>query len=97
MGLLNRFRESSAIRCVQGTLQAAKPLEDGVAALRRLSAIGTRRAIPILRDALFKDNTALQIQSARALAAIHKRQPDIQILEALNGAVLHERQSAQAR
>jgi len=97
MGLLNHFRESSAIRSVQASLQEAKPLEDGVAAMRRLSEIGTQRAIPILRDALFKDNTALQIQAARALAAIHRRHADVAILEALNGAVLHERQSATAR
>jgi len=97
MGLLNHFRESSAIRCVQASLQQGKPLEEGVAAVRRLSEIGTERAIPILRDALFKENTALQIQVARALAAIYARRPDVQILEALNGAVLHERQSAQAR
>lgn len=97
MGLLTRFRESSAMRCVQASIQQAKPLEDGVAAMRRLSDLGTERAVPILREALFKDNTALQIQAARALAAIYRRHPDVHILEALNGAVLHERQSPQAR
>ena len=97
MGLLTRFRESSAIRCVQATLQQAKPLEEAVSAMRRLSEIGTARAVPILRDAVFKDNVALQIQAARALAAIYARHPDVQILEALNGAVLHERQATRAR
>lgn len=97
MGLLTRFRESSAIRCVQASLGQAKPLEDGVAAMRRLGDFGGERAVPILRDALFQDNTALQIQAAHALAAIYQRSPDVHILEALNGAVLHERQSPQAR
>jgi len=97
MGLLTRFRESSAIRCIRGSLQQAKPLEEGVAAMRRLGEFGTQRAIPILRDALFKDNVALQIQAARALAAIYARYPDVHVLEALNSAVLHERQAPQAR
>jgi len=97
MGLLNRFRESSAIRSVEASLQESRPLEDGVGAMQRLREIGTERAIPILREALFKDNAALQIQAARALAAIYHRHPDRQVLEALNGAVLHERQSPQAR
>ena len=97
MGLLTRFRESSAIRSIQASLHQAKPLEDGVAAMRRLCDCGTERAIPILRDALFQDSVGLQIQAARALAAIYRRCPDVHILEALNGAVLHERQAAQAR
>ena len=66
MGLLTRFRESSAMRCVQASIQQAKPLEDGVAAMRRLSDFGTERSVPILREAIFKDNTALQITSSLA-------------------------------
>ncbi|MFW6108601.1 MAG: HEAT repeat domain-containing protein [bacterium] len=97
MGLLDHFRESSAIRSVEASLQQDKPLEEGVAAVRRLREIGTDRAVPILREALFQDNPALQVQAAHALAAIHERQPDVHILEALNGAVLHERQAHKAR
>jgi len=97
MGLLTRFRESSAIRLIEASLHQTKPPEQAVSAMRNLCECGSERAVPILRDALFQDNVALQIQAARALAAIHKRCPDVHILEALNGAVLHERQTAQAR
>lgn len=97
MGVLSHFRESSAIRSIQASLHESKPLEEGVSAMRRLREVGTQRAVPILRDALFRDNPALQVQAAQALAAIYKRQPNVHILEALNGAVLHERQSDKAR
>jgi len=97
MGLLARFKESSAIRCIEAALKQDEPPDSSVAAARRLGDVGTDRCIPILKEALFQDDLRLQVQAARAFAAIYKRQPDPQILEILNVAVLNERQSAQAR
>ena len=97
MGLLARFKESAAIRCVEAALRQAKPADNGVEAARRLGDVGSDRCIPILKQALFQDNLRLQIQAARAFAAIYKRHPDPHILEILNVAILNERQSAQAR
>jgi len=71
--------------------------EECIAAARRLGELGAERCIPVLSAALAKGSAALQIQAARALGAIYKRHADVHILEALNAAVLHERQSAQAR
>ena len=97
MGLLSRFRESAAIRCVRAVLEQGKSPAEGVAAAVRLMEVGTQRCVPILCEALAKEDPALQVQAARALATVQKRQPDERILKALNAAVLNERHNAQAR
>ena len=97
MGLLDRFRESSATRCVQVALDAGKPSDESVAALHMLAEIGTERCVPVLCDVLVRNVLALQIPAARALTLIYKRQASQRILEALHSAALNERQPPQAR
>ncbi|MFP4058551.1 MAG: HEAT repeat domain-containing protein [Candidatus Brocadiia bacterium] len=97
MGLLARFKESGAIRNVAAALGASGGVEQGVAAAQRLGELGGERAIPILREALFSGRVPLQVQAAKALAAVHQRRPDQQILKALNGAALAERQDPRVR
>jgi HEAT repeat protein len=97
MGLLSRFKERKATRCIQAAFQKQRPPEEAVAAARRLRECATERSIPILCEALEKGLVPLQIEAAHALAELQKRSPNRRILGALNSAVLHERKPQQAR
>jgi len=97
MGLLTRFKESKAARCIQAVIEKQKPAEEAVAAARVLRDVATERCIPVLCDALEKGPVPLQIEVAHALAELQKRCPDKRILGALNSAILHERKPRQAR
>jgi len=97
MGMLDRFRESRAARCIEAALGQEKPPEEAVFAARQLREIGAERCVPILCNALLHGPVPLQIEAALALAAIHQRFPDKRILEALHGALLHERKAEQVR
>jgi HEAT repeat protein len=97
MGLLDRFKESKAARCIEAALQQQRPPEEAVSAARHLRDVGAEHCIPVLCEALSRGCAPLQVEAAQALAAIHKRHPDKRILEALNAAVLQERQPPQVR
>ena len=97
MGLLSWVKESKASRCIHAVLQSQKGAGEGVAAARGLKEFGSERCVPILCEALARGELPLRVEAAHALAAIYARHPDKQVLGALNGAILHERQPRQAR
>ena len=95
--LLNRFREGKAVRSLEAGISGAGPPEAALAAAARLRDIGGRKSIQPLCFALTHAPEALRAECATALAGVHQRHPDQQILEALNAAVLSDRQAEKVR
>ncbi|MBM4037225.1 MAG: HEAT repeat domain-containing protein [Planctomycetes bacterium] len=95
--LLGRWKESKAIGVIEAAIRAHGPIQPTLDAARGLAEIGSKRSVPALCAALDKGPEALRLEAAAALAAVQKRCPDTRILEALNAAILHERQHERVR
>ena len=97
MGLLDRFKESKAIRCIEAALRDPKGVPEAVPAARRLRDTGAERCVPVLCEAIAQGAAPLQIEAARTLGAVYRRHADKRVLECLNTTILHERQPSEVR
>ncbi|HUT37589.1 MAG TPA: HEAT repeat domain-containing protein [Planctomycetota bacterium] len=95
--LLDRWRERKALKSVEGALRGRMATEEALAALRDLPAIASLRSIPTLCLLLTHGQEALRAEACAALAAIYRRRQDQRVLEALNAAILFERQPDSVR
>ncbi len=95
--LLGRWREGKVIGAIEAVLKGRGPVGPALDAARDLRGIGSKRAVPVLCEALDKGPEGLRLEAAATLAAIQKRCPDTRILEALSAAILTERQPLAAR
>ncbi len=95
--LLNRWKEGKALRTVEAALQGGGAQDEAINAIQTLRDIGSKRSIPTLCLALTHGGEALRAVAPAALAGIHKRHNDNRILEAINTAVLSDRQADTVR
>ena len=95
--LLGRFKEGKALSTLEAALQGRGAPETAIEALKTLQEIGSARSIPAMCLALTHGQEAVRAEVPAALAAVHQRHADNRILEALNAAVLSDRQSEKVR